>query len=364
MQWSVTIGNIAGTAIRMHITFVLFLIWIAISDYNVGGFEVARSSVVFIVLVFACVVAHEFGHILVARAFGVKTPEVTLLPIGGVANMERMPEKPKEELMIAIAGPLVNVVIAALLFLLGGLVIEDMYASNIGQASTMQRLAFTNVALVVFNMVPAFPMDGGRVLRALLAMRMGPQRAIAIAAKLGQAFAFLFVAAGILYNPILILVGLFVYIAAESELQASMLHWFIHDLKVSEGMERSIRSLREDTLISEAVDAFLASPQHAFPIVDEFNMPVGILDRDDLLAGLRRRESDAAVSIIMRDPAAITAAATLEDAIAEMARRGLKSRVVVDGRGRLAGMLTLENIAEMMMIHKIRPNWKFSRSSK
>ncbi|MGB8313856.1 MAG: site-2 protease family protein, partial [Aestuariivirga sp.] len=173
MQWSLTIGRIAGTAIRIHITFFLFLLWIAVSDYRSGGLEVAKSSIIFILLVFACVVAHEFGHILMARKFGVKTPEVTLLPIGGVANMERIPEDPRQELLIAIAGPMVNVVIAGLLIVAGGVSTSDLQTIDVEKIGLVQRLALINVSLVIFNLIPAFPMDGGRVLRALLAMRLG-----------------------------------------------------------------------------------------------------------------------------------------------------------------------------------------------
>jgi Zn-dependent protease/CBS domain-containing protein len=364
MQWSITVGRIAGTAIRIHITFLLFLLWIAVSDYGTGGFEAAKSSVVFIVLIFACVVAHEFGHILTARTFGVKTPEVTLLPIGGIANMERIPDDPRQELLIAIAGPMVNVVIAAALILLGGLEAGDLQAMDLEHASLSQRLAFTNIALVVFNLVPAFPMDGGRVLRALLAMRLGLQRATGIAAKLGQAFAFLFVVAGLFLNPMLIFVGMFIYIAAESELQASTFRWFARDLTVSEGMERTVRSLPVNASLSEAVDALLATSQRAFPVVDAKGIPVGLLERDDLVISLKQQGPDGAVSSVMREPAVTQATVSLDQAVMDMNRRGLKSQIVVDGNGRLAGMLTLENVAEMMMIHNIRLEWKFTQRTK
>src|SRR5688572_15374783 len=141
MQWSITVGQIAGTAIRIHITFLLFLLWIAASDYASGGFNAAKSSIVFVLLVFACVVAHEFGHILTARKFGVKTPEVTLLPIGGVANMERIPEDPWQELLVAIAGPVVNVVIAGLLIMVGGVAVAELQSIDLENATLLQRLA-------------------------------------------------------------------------------------------------------------------------------------------------------------------------------------------------------------------------------
>ncbi len=364
MQWSLTIGQIAGTAIRIHITFLLFLVWIAASDYASGGLEAAKSSIVFVLLVFACVVAHEFGHILTARNFGVKTPEVTLLPIGGVANMERIPEDPWQELLVAIAGPMVNVVIAGLLIVTGGFAVADLQSIDLEKATLVQRLALINISLVVFNLIPAFPMDGGRVLRALLAMRLGAQRATEIAAKLGQFFAFLFVAAGLFLNPMLVLIGMFIYLAAMSELQANALRWFARGLTVAEGMERSVRSLSENALLSEAVEALLASSQRAFPVINAVRKPVGLLDRDDLVLGLREKGPDAAVSSVMRKQAVISDAVPLNDAVTGMNRQGLRSQVVVDGGGHLVGMLTLENVAEMMLIHAMRPEWKFLSQGK
>jgi len=364
MQWSLTIGRIAGTAIRIHVTFLLFLLWIAITDYRSGGFEAAKSSVVFVLLIFACVVAHEFGHILTARKFGVKTPEVTLLPIGGVANMERIPEDPWQELLVAIAGPMVNVVIAGLLIMVGGVAVGELQSIDLEKATLLQRLALINISLVVFNLIPAFPMDGGRVLRALLAMRLGPQRATDIAAKLGQCFAFLFVAVGLFLSPMLIFVGLFIYIAAVSELQANMLRRFAEGLTVGEGMEQTVRCLSEKILLSEAVDALLASSQRAFPVVDAKQMPVGLLERDDLLRGLKEKGPDATVTSVMRKPAVTGATVPLNDAVVNMNRQGLRTQLVVDANGRFAGMLTLENVAEMMMIHAIRPEWKFLNQGK
>src|ERR1700758_4738615 len=179
MSWSVNIGSIAGTAIRIHITFLLFLIWIFAAGWASGGPEAAWGILMFMVLLFACVVAHEFGHILVARAFGVSTPDVTLLPIGGVARLERIPEEPYQEFLVAIAGPLVNVAIALGLIALAGADLKagDLYTVESPHTSMIDRLAAVNLFLAVFNLIPAFPMDGGRVLRALLASRLGFTRA-------------------------------------------------------------------------------------------------------------------------------------------------------------------------------------------
>ena len=192
MSWSLNIGTIAGTAVRVHVTFLLFLGWIFAASWVAGGPPTAWQGLAFMVLLFACVVAHEFGHIFTARAFGVSTPDVTLLPIGGVARLERIPEAPSEEFLVAIAGPLVNVAIAIALIMLAGARVNagDLYAVESPHTSMIDRLAAVNLFLAVFNMIPAFPMDGGRVLRAILASRMGYVRATEIAAFIGQGVAF------------------------------------------------------------------------------------------------------------------------------------------------------------------------------
>ena len=174
MPWSITIGRVAGTAIRVHITFILFLVWIGASALRQGGQEAAIQNVTFIVLLFACVLLHEFGHIFTALHFGIHTPEVTLLPIGGVASLERIPEKPGQEFAVAIAGPMVNVVIALGLVLAAGAIIPDQLDKiDDPNISLLARLATANIFLAVFNMVPAFPMDGGRMLRSALAVVVG-----------------------------------------------------------------------------------------------------------------------------------------------------------------------------------------------
>src|SRR5215510_14343964 len=166
MPWSLTIGSIAGTQVRVHVTFLLFLGWIFAASWASEGSQAAWAALTFLLLLFACVLAHEFGHIFTARAFGVATPDVTLLPIGGLARLERIPERPHEEFLIAIAGPLVNVVIAfALVLLLGAkLNMGDLAVVESSRVSLVDRLAAVNLFLALFNMIPAFPMDGGRVL--------------------------------------------------------------------------------------------------------------------------------------------------------------------------------------------------------
>lgn len=361
MGWSITIGRIAGTAIRLHFTFLLFLAWIGIADYLAAGPSAAAVSVIFILLVFLCVTAHEFGHIFMGRRFGVNTPEVILSPIGGIANMERIPEAPAQELLIAIAGPLVNAVIAVVLMIGFGIGARELTAFNFDTGSLIARLVLVNVTLVLFNLIPAFPMDGGRVLRALLAMNMGFPRATQLAARIGQGFAFIFVLLGLFYSPILMLVGVFIYFAAATEQQSAAFSGFASKLRVADAMEHSPVTLSQGEPLSQAVDSLLSTPQRDFPVVDDGYRVIGILDREAMLAGLRDHGPGIAVGQVMRASQFLAHDLPLAEAYARMRAQGAKAEVVADAAGRILGVLTLENIAEMMMVESAKPGWRFQR---
>jgi Zn-dependent protease len=219
MNWSIKFARVAGIDLKIHVTFLIFLIWIAFSYLVRGGTDYAFQGILFILLLFACVLLHELGHALTANAFGVRTTDITLLPIGGVARLQRIPSDPKQEFFIAIAGPLVNVVIAALLiFYLGQrAAISDFEDLNTPQVAMLSKLASINIGLVLFNLLPAFPMDGGRILRALLAMRMNYLRATEIAASIGQGLAIVLGVIGLFSNPFLIFIAFFVFMGAQQE---------------------------------------------------------------------------------------------------------------------------------------------------
>ncbi len=224
MGWSFPIGSVGGTLIRVHVTFFLLLAWVAGSAWIAGGAQAALDSVLFILLLFACVVLHELGHVLAARRYGVQTPDITLLPIGGVARLERIPEKPSQEFVIAIAGPAVNVVIAAiLLVILGGILPAGSLELDNPGVNLLARLAGANIFLVVFNLIPAFPMDGGRILRAALAHWLGYTQGTRIAATVGQVLAFGFGFLGLFGNPLLLFIALFVYLGATAEAHAAQM---------------------------------------------------------------------------------------------------------------------------------------------
>ena len=204
MKWSWKIARLWGIDVYVHATFLLILAWVAYSYWvQFERLNAVVGGILFILALFACVVLHEYGHALMARRFGVKTRDITLYPIGGVARLERIPEKPIEELWVALAGPAVNVVIAILLgaYLVGTGAFQLSGLFSMTSGSFLPRLLAVNVMLVAFNLIPAFPMDGGRVLRALLAMRMDHLQATQIAATVGQGMAFVFGFVGLFGNP-------------------------------------------------------------------------------------------------------------------------------------------------------------------
>lgn len=367
MLWSFRIGTIAGTAIRIHVTFLLFLVWIAVAQYQLGGAAAARDSVLFIVLLFLCVLLHEFGHILAARRYGVKTPDVTLFPIGGVASLERIPEKPGEELVVAIAGPAVNVVIALLLVAVLGAAFDPAELTRLEdpRANLLARLAGANIWLVAFNLIPAFPMDGGRVLRAILAMRLGFSRATQTAATIGQGFAFLLGFIGLLINPLLIFIAIFVYLAASSEAEHVAFREVSRGLPVGEAMITAFETLSPGATLDDAVETMIRTSQKEFPVVDGGGRLRGLLTRDALIRSLRDHGPEAPVlDVMMAEVPTIHHRQPLEDAFRALTTAQAPALGVLDGDGRLIGLLTPENVGEMMLVRAMRPDWRFEHRSR
>jgi Zn-dependent protease/CBS domain-containing protein len=355
MSWSLPIVRIAGIQLRIHITFLLLIGWLALGYYAEGGSAAAAGRVLYILLLFLCVVLHEFGHALAAKSFGINTPDITLLPIGGVARLERMPEEPRQELIIAAAGPAVNVVIALALWLVIGW--RPAADTRVFEGlDLLTKLLQINILLVLFNLLPAFPMDGGRILRALLATRMSYARATQTAATVGQAFAFIFGFMGLFGNPLLIFIALFVYLGATQEAALAQMKDVSRGLPVSSAMVRDFRSLPRSATLQEAVDALLATSQHDFPIVDENGSVIGVLTRHDLIAALRRDDPNIRVEDVMRrDIPTVTTGTRFEDAFRIMQECNCPAVPVLDNMRRLVGLLTPENVSELMMIHSAMP---------
>jgi stage IV sporulation protein FB len=358
MFWSVNIGSIAGTSIKIHFTFLLFLVWIFVAGWAAGGAPAAWDGLTFIVLLFVCVLAHEFGHIFTARAFGVPTPDVTLLPIGGVSRLARIPEKPSEEFLVAIAGPMVNVVIAFALVLFAGAHLDPAHLAAMAstKVSLVDRLASVNLFLAVFNLIPAFPMDGGRVLRALLAIKLGHVRATEIAAAIGQLVAFALGFLGLFCNPLLIFIAIFVYLAASSEAHLVALRAMTRDVPVSAAMMTEFATLTPDEHIDAAIETLLHTSQSEFPVIDEGHHLVGLLNRDGMIRALKTLGPDARVAQAMAtDVPTVGNRTFLEDAFRILQEKSAPAVGIVDAAGRLVGLITSETVGQMLMVQHAMP---------
>lgn len=358
MGWSLSLGTINGTAIRVHITFLLLLAWIGFAAYTRGGQAAAIWSIGYILLLFACVVLHEFGHVLAARRYGIRTPDITLLPIGGVARLERMPEKPMQELVVALAGPAVNVAIAAVLFLLGGA--GGGQAPDLANptAGLMERLLWVNIYLAAFNMIPAFPMDGGRVLRALLSYRLGFIRGTQIAASVGQAFAFLLGLLGLFGgNFLLVFIALFVYLAATAEAHVVQTRQIAQGLTIADVTMTQLLSLRPDSRLDQAADHLLSTAQHEFPVLDDNGSLIGVLTRDELIQGLRGNGPAGSVREVMRtDIPALNHRQPLSDAFVQLCERRMPAVSVTGPDDRFLGLVTCEHVTEALAVLGARGN--------
>lgn len=352
MRWSFRIGRITGIDVFMHATFVLLLLWVGASYYlprkSLGD---AWSGIIFILTIFGIVVLHELGHALTARRFGIRTRDITLLPIGGVARLERMPEDPRQEFLVAIAGPAVNVALAVLI---GAWMLTVAHSQLTGEIAVvggnfLRKLLWVNVGLAVFNMIPAFPMDGGRVLRALLAMRIDYSQATHIAASVGQMLALGLGFLGLFTNPFLVFIALFVWMGAAGESSLVQMKSSLSGIPVSRAMITDYQTLEGVDSLQTAVDHILAGFQHDFPVL-EGERVVGVLVREDLMKALAREGIGARVEEVMRtDFETADPADMLELAFLRLQSCSCRSFPVIRG-GRLLGILTTENVGEFLMV--------------
>jgi len=352
MKWSWKIGDFAGISVYVHATFFLLIGFVALSHWMPDqSISAAVNGTAFILALFGCVVLHEFGHALTARRYGIKTRDITLLPIGGVARLERMPDEPLQELWVALAGPAVNVVIAAGLGLwlqaTGGFELSKDLSLTGGPF--IERLMVLNIGLVVFNMLPAFPMDGGRVLRALLATRLEYTRATDIAASIGQGMALLFGFVGFFTNPFLLFIALFVWIGATQEASVAQIKSAMSGIPVARAMITDFRSLSPSDSLERAVELILAGSQQDFP-VEENGRVAGILTRSDLLQALARDRKGVTVGEVMQqDFQSVDSSEMLETGFVRL--QDCQCRTLpVTRNGRLIGLVTTDNLGEFMMI--------------
>lgn len=353
MRWSWKIGEVAGIGLYIHATFWLLIAFVLFLNWSGGrNLLTALYAASFILVIFGCITLHELGHATAARYFGVRTRDITLLPIGGLARLERMPDDPIQELWVALAGPAVNLAIAGLLYGAiassgGGVSLEQLIAFD---GDFLTRLLIVNVWLVAFNMVPAFPMDGGRVLRALLATRLDYRRATRIAARIGRGIACVFALAGLFTDPLLIFIGLFVWTGAGEEDSLARMHTPAGDIAVQNVMLREVRTLRPDDTLGDAVNQVLSGWREDFPVVFGDHV-LGLLTREGMTRSIAQTGPETRVRDAMRrDISSIDPRQNLQQALVMIRECNCRSLPVVH-EGRLVGLLTLDNVGEFLSIH-------------
>ena len=352
MKWSWKMARIAGIDVYIHATFLLIIGWVVLSHWRQGQDAAGVvGGVLFILAIFACVLLHELGHALAARKFGIKTRDITLYPIGGVARLERMPDKPLQELWVALAGPAVNVVIAAGLFVwlraTAGLV--PLQELTVTTGPFLERLLVVNLFLVGFNLLPAFPMDGGRVLRATLALRMEYTRATQVAATIGQGMALLFGFLGIFGNPMLIFIALVVWMGAAGEASMVQMKSSLAGIPISRAMVTDFRMLGPRDTLARAVELILQGAQQDFPVLENGRI-VGVLTRAALLPALAQRGQSTPVAEIMQREFQFADSAEMLETAFQRLQTCECHTIPVTHEGRLVGLVTSENVGEFLMI--------------
>jgi len=345
MKWSWKIFTAFGIGVYLHVTFLLLILLWTINFGIPAGLMVLA--------LFGCVLLHEFGHALTARRFGVRTRDITLLPIGGLARLERIPTEPLKEFLIAVAGPAVNIAIAGLLYPLGLAVgwgeVSGLMPTSLGRGFIGQLL-LVNLFLALFNFLPAFPMDGGRVLRALLAMRLDYLRATRIAVAVGQALAFGMGVVGFLtpnYN--LLLIAFFVYLGAAQEGFIVQHRYSFQGLPASCAMVTNFKALEEGDRLERAVNYLLLGSQVDFPVLRDHQV-VGMLTRDVLIDSLGKHGLETILSTLpLKQVKPLEDDMPLDRAYDNLQEQSVRSLPVVH-RGELVGLITLENLTEFAMV--------------
>lgn len=354
MRWSWRLGALAGIPVYVHATFALLLAWIALSHVLQGhGIMQMAGGLLLVFSIFACIVLHELSHALTAKRFGIRTREITLLPIGGVARLERMPDKPAQELLVALAGPITSFAIAGALFaivaLLGSpLGLQDLQVVG---GPFLTKLMWINVTLAAFNLLPAFPMDGGRVLRAALALRIDRNKATEIATRIGQGMALLLGTIGLFFNPFLVLIAVFVWIGAKSEASLGQLKSALSGLIASQAMVTDFRVLSPRDSLARAVEQTLAGFQRDFPVMDGSRL-AGVLTQADVVKGLAEGDLETPVERLMQRTFETTTPSELLEVAIEKLQRCQCHALIVIRDDQVVGLVTPENIGEMLTMDR------------
>ena len=354
MKASLYIGRPFGIKVTVHWTFFILIAYIIyINIKNGSSFAEMSESVLFVLTIFGCVILHELGHSLAAKRYGILTRGITLLPIGGVASLTKIPEEPQKELFVAIAGPLINLSIALILLfilLLGGFDFSLLFSFQyLNRAAFLPALLIVNLMLFIFNLVPAFPMDGGRLLRAGLGFRFSRLQATRVAARIGQLFAIFFAIWGLFNNPFLILIAVFVFIGAQAELQDVQSKSMLEGKKINDLLMRNFTPLNPGMPLKQVVDILLNGQEEEFIILDDTKV-VGILTKNLIIKGLSDHGQDVEADKIMEtDFPTFTTDDTVKDVYEKLQLSGTKIAPVLENDV-LTGVIDIKNIHEYLLV--------------
>ncbi|WP_413998789.1 site-2 protease family protein [Flavobacterium sp. W1B] len=360
MKGTFKLGKVAGIGLFIHWTFSLLIVFIIFINYQ-SGYNTIQIiwSVVFILSIFITVVLHELGHALAAKNFGIATKDITLLPIGGLARLERIPEKPSEELIVAFAGPMVNLALAILTGFFITMpenpeLLTAQLSGGINAHNFFLNFFIVNIALTVFNLIPAFPMDGGRVLRALLAFKFKRHIATKIAARVGQLLAIGFIVLGFFSNPFLIFIGLFVIMGAQMETEYTESKYILKGYKVRDVLMKQYFAIDANEPIKTAV-ALLLDGQSKIFLITENNEPVGTLNRDQMIMALSQNGENSPIHSAMNKNLIFLDVETLLEDIFELVYSNKSNLMLVMENNQLIGTLDTENLLEFLLIKEIKP---------
>jgi Zn-dependent protease len=355
-SWSLHVGKYLGIDVYIHWTFWILILWIVLAHMRAGEpFAQSLQGVLFILALFVCVVLHEFGHALTARQFGIATRDVTLYPIGGISSLEKLPDDPRQELLVAIAGPAVNLIIAGLLWLLLNAIGQPFDLAKVSDAKDVTEIPFlwglfyANLILPIFNLIPAFPMDGGRALRAFLSIFIDRLNATRIAALIGQLLAIGFVFLGFFFNFWLVFIGLFIFLGASGETAMEQTKVVLGGLRVRDALMHQYTVLSPFSTLGEAAEALLNGQDTTFVVLDSGEV-VGLLSVNEIVKGLAEVGTRAQISGFMkRDFLTVSADLKLFDLLVELTEKGETAAVVMDGDAHI-GLVDRQNLQERIMI--------------
>ncbi|MBK7884599.1 MAG: site-2 protease family protein [Chitinophagaceae bacterium] len=354
MKGSFKLGNIAGIGVFIHWTFSILIAYIIFSNYRAGhDAERIGWMVLFVCSIFGTVFLHELGHALAAKRYGINTKDITILPIGGLARLEKIPEKPVEELVVALAGPAVNIALAGITALFitmpSANELSIQLAGGVNSDNFFLNFFIVNIWLAVFNLIPAFPMDGGRVLRALLAMKMQRHIATTVAARIGQVLALGFIFLGFFGNPFLIFIGLFIILGAQGEAQMTKAEFMMKGILVKDILMKNYETIEESDTIETAVNKLLNGQCKNFVVMAN-QKPVATLGRDEIIKALSDNGKQTLLySVADKNPIRLNVNQSLEEVYPIMIA-GKNSLAFVYDNQQFIGVLDLENILEFIMV--------------